>query len=164
MPPRVRNHVHLMPSILDRLLDDAPGDTTEPPTVRFQTIQQLKDAVTRDLESLLNTRQEAWDGLLLESEELQHSLMAYGLPDFTAYSLLNAHDRQRIRLAIEQTIAAFEPRMLHVRVTLTPPRESDRTLRFSIEALLRLEPAPEPVVFDAILQLNTHNYVVHGRD
>ena len=41
---------------------------------------------------------------------------------------------------------------------------NDRALRFRIEALLRVEPAPEPVTFDAVLQLNTQKYVVQGHD
>jgi type VI secretion system protein ImpF len=50
-----------------------------------------------------------------------------------------------------------------VRVILEPPREKDRTLRFRIEALLRIEPAVEPVTFDAVLRLNTQEYVVQGK-
>jgi type VI secretion system protein ImpF len=74
------------------------------------------------------------------------------------------NDRNRIRRALEQAIATFEPRFERVRVNLELPREQDRTLRFRIEALLRVEPAPEPVTFDAVLRLNTQEYVVQGQD
>jgi predicted component of type VI protein secretion system len=37
-------------------------------------------------------------------------------------------------------------------------------LRFRVEAVLPLRPAPEPVVFDAVLQLNTQEYEVRGQD
>jgi type VI secretion system protein ImpF len=36
-------------------------------------------------------------------------------------------------------------------------------LRFRIDALLRVDPAPEPVTFDAVLQLNTQQYLVKGQ-
>jgi type VI secretion system protein ImpF len=161
---RVDQGASLLPSILDRLLDDAPDVSHEPVPDRFQNLRQLKRAVTRDLEALLNTRQELWDELPSEYSELRHSLLVYGLPDFTAFTLLNPHDRNRIRRAVEQAIALFEPRLTRVRVTLEAPRQHEPILRFHIEALLRVEPAPEPVTFDAMLQLHTQEYVVRGQD
>jgi type VI secretion system protein ImpF len=161
---RVDHEASILPSILDRLLDDAPDVSHEPIPNRFQNLRQLKRAVTRDLEALLNTRQEMLDELPPEFAEVRRSLMAYGLPDFTAFSLLNAHDRSRIRRALEQVIATFEPRLDRVRVALEPPRQYEQALRFHIEALLRVEPAPEPVTFDAMLQLQTQHYVVRGAD
>lgn len=161
---RVDQRTSLQPSILDRLLDDAPDVSREPLPDRFQNLRQLKRAVTRDLEALLNTRQEVWEELPSEFTELHRSLLVYGLPDFTPLSLLNPHDSNRIRRAVEQAIALFEPRLNRVRVTLQAPREHEPALRFHIEAFLRVEPAPEPVNFDAVLQLHTKEYVVRGQD
>jgi type VI secretion system protein ImpF len=153
----------ILPSILDRLLDDAPDVSHDALPDRFQTLRQLKQAVTRDLEALLNTRQAVWEELAVEYTELHRSLLVYGLPDFSAFSPLEPHDRNRIRRAVEQAIALFEPRLSRVRVTLETPRQHEHTLLFHIEALLRLEPAPEPVVFDAMLQLHTQEYTVRGQ-
>lgn len=164
MPPRVDNEISLLPSVLDRLLDDEPGARREPLPRRAQNLRQLKKAVTRDLEALLNTRQEMLRELPAEFTALSRSILTYGLPDFTAFGLLNTHDRNRIRRVLEQAVATYEPRLARVRVTLEPPREYDRSMRFRIEALLRVEPAPEPVTFDAMLQLSTHEYTVQGRD
>jgi type VI secretion system protein ImpF len=161
---RVDHEAGLLPSILDRLLEDQPEVSREPILDRFQNLRQLKKAVTRDLEALLNTRRELQDEPPPEFAEVRRSLMTYGLPDFTAFSLLNPHDRNRIRRAVEQVIAMFEPRLQRVRVTLQPPRQYEQALRFHIEALLRVEPAPEPVTFDAILQLHSKQYVVRGQD
>jgi type VI secretion system protein ImpF len=143
--PEVRTH----PSILDRLLDDEPEVAREPLHQRFQGVRQLQRAVTRDLEALLNTRQEQLAALPAACSEVQRSLLTYGLPDFTAWGLLSSADRQRLRRTLEQ-------------VTLEPPHEYERVVRFRIEALLRVEPAPEPVSFDAVLQLHTLEYVVRG--
>jgi type VI secretion system protein ImpF len=161
---RTERDVSLLPSVLDRLLDDQPDVSHEPIPNRFQTLRQLKQAVTRDVENLLNTRQEMLQELSPEFAELRRSLVTYGLPDFTPLNLLNPHDRNRIRRALEQAIATFEPRLARVRVSLEPPRQHEPTLRFHVEALLRVEPAPEPVAFDAMLQLHTLEYVVRGRD
>ena len=37
-----------------------------------------------------------------------------------------------------------------------------RVLRFQIEALLKMDPAPEQVLFDTVLQLNSGEYQVKG--
>ncbi len=152
----------IVPSVLDRLLDDAPNVSREPVTGRFQNVRDLERAVARDLEALLNTRQETLEDLPSEFEEVNRSLVTYGLPDFTSLSLMSQDDRNRIRRAVEHAIAEFEPRLQRVRVTLEPPRENDRGLRFRIDAQLPVDPAPEPVTFDAVLQLNTKQYVVQG--
>jgi type VI secretion system protein ImpF len=159
---RVENDTGLLPSILDRLLDDAPNLQYEAIPNRFQDLRQVKEAVKRDIEALLNTRQETLDELPQSFTEVRRSLLVYGLPDCTALSLHNPQDHRRIRQALEYTIATFERRLERVRVTVEPPQPYDHALRFRIDALLRVEPAPEPITFDAMLQLNTRQYVVQG--
>lgn len=161
----VGNNISLVPSILDRLLDEDPKTSQEPIPNRFQTVRQLKRSVASDLEALLNTRR----SLLLEEvpsdfSEINRSLLSYGLPDFTSANLTSEDDRSRIRRSLERAIAAFEPRLDRVRVTVDHPEKHDRALRFRIDALLRVEPAREPVTFDAVLQLNTQRYRVQGGD
>jgi len=157
--PRANDECDILPSALDRLLDDEPGVSHEPLSERFIDLRQLTQAVARDLEALLNTRQEALEELPSELVEVSHSLRTYGLPDFTALSLTNPQDRQRIRRALEQAIAVFEPRLDRVRVTVETPHQHEQALHFHVEALLRVEPAPIPVAFDATL-LKTQEYTV----
>lgn len=161
---RVEHEVIIVPSVLDRLLDNEPEAAQEPTADRYQSVRELKRSVARDLEALLNTRREALDEIPSEFTEVNRSLVNYGLQDFTAFNLLSLSDRNRVRRALEQVIAAFEPRLERVRVNLEPPREHDRTLRFRIEALLNMKPATEPVTFDTVLQLYTQAYVVKGQD
>ena len=82
----------------------------------------------------------------------------------TAASLLSLRDRSYIRRALEDAIAAFEPRLDRVRITVDDPQSNERVLRFRVEGWLRIEPVPEPVAFDTVLQLTTREYVVQGRD
>jgi len=159
-----RDFPEIVPSLLDRLLDDHPDASQEPISSRFQDLREMRAAVARDLESLLNTRQEALDEVPAEFEEVSRSLLVYGLPDFTAFNLLNPSDLGRLRHPIENTIANFEPRLQRVRVTMEPPRENERSVRFRTEALMRVDPGTGPVAFDTVLQLGTQQYQVKGQD
>jgi type VI secretion system protein ImpF len=76
---------------------------------------------------------------------------------------LGEKDRARIRRILEETILTFEPRLLRVRVTLEPRREYDKALRFRVDALLRVDPAPAPVTFDTVWRVETQEYTVQGR-
>ena len=161
---RADQRTNIVPSILDRLIDDAPNESREPVTSRFQSIREMERVVARDLEALLNARRETLEELPSEFEEVNRSLLTYGLPDLSSFSLLSENDRNRVRRVIEQTIAAAEPRLGRVSVKLEPPRDHDRGLRFRIDAHLQVDPAPEPVSFDGQLQLQTQQYFVRGQD
>lgn len=163
MANRFGEDMGTMPSILDRLVDNEPKTTHEPTDRRLQSVRELERVVARDLEALLNTRQEALEELPPEFTEVNRSLVTYGLPDFTAMTMLSQPDRNRIRRAVERAIATFEPRLDRVRVTLETPRAHERGVRFRIDALLKVEPASEPITFDAVLQLNTQEYMVRSQ-
>jgi type VI secretion system protein ImpF len=154
----------VVPSILERLLDDNPDISREPIGDRFYDIRQMKAAVANDLEELLNTRREALTDLPVEFVEANKSLLVYGLPDFTSLNWLDPTDCSRIKRLIEVAITRFEPRLERVRVSMQEPNRNDRTLRFKIEAMLRIEPSREPVAFDTVLQLATQGYSVRGQD
>jgi type VI secretion system protein ImpF len=156
---RYENEIRITPSVLDRLLDYEPEVSREPLASRSKSLRQLKQSVKRDLEQLLNTRQSA-DWLPPDLEELNNSLAAYGLPDFSAVSIKSPAEQNRLRRALEAAIAIFEPRLQDITVTLLPLDDYQRSLHFRIDARLRIEPAPEPVTFDALLQLSSGAYLV----
>jgi predicted component of type VI protein secretion system len=53
----------LVPALLERLLDDDPGNSRERVGDRFYDVRRMKAAVAHDLEELPNTRREALDDL-----------------------------------------------------------------------------------------------------
>jgi len=55
MPP-IPSEQPLVPSLLDRLLDDDPTQTREPMKARHQVLREMKLSLRRDVENLLNTR------------------------------------------------------------------------------------------------------------
>jgi len=159
---RIDNEVRITLSVLDRLLDYEPEVSYEPPASRAKTLRLFRQAVRRDLEWLLNTRQVA-TRLPAGLKEVRNSLAAYGLPDFTAANTNDSDDQAQVRSAIEETIRTFEPRLQDVVVTLEPRRETERSLRFRIDAVMMVDPAPEPVTFDTTLQLVSGEYKVQEK-
>lgn len=145
-----------MRSLMDRLVDaPLPEDTG-----KRISIQDVRNGVSRDLEHLLNTRSEGARLIPDTFKECRASSLTFGILDFSSYSLLSPHDRDRIRRSLEQAIALHESRLSRVRVQLEPQRELDRALRFRIEALMELGDNDEKVQFDAVLQLNTQTYMI----
>ncbi|MEO5860147.1 MAG: type VI secretion system baseplate subunit TssE [Pyrinomonadaceae bacterium] len=138
----------LQPSVFDRLIDLEPQSTNEIGGNRY-SLNELRAAVRRDLEALLNTRKLVLD--LPASSELQRSILTYGIPEVAMVNLADANEMVGLRKAIEDTIRLFEPRFLDVSVSIEPPGSTDRSLRFKIEARLDLNPEPEPLVFDSVL-------------
>ena len=149
-------------SLLDRLIDREPRQLDDSQTTRAQSVRHLKAAVRRDLEWLLNTRRNP-DAAPDSMEELSQSVYNYGLPDFTAVSLNSPKDRDWLLVEVERTVALFEPRLRDVRVSfLESPGTNARTLHFQIEGLLDMDPAPEQVSFDTMLQLINGDYQIRG--
>jgi type VI secretion system protein ImpF len=153
------NDLRITPSLLDRLIDLDPRSTNEAPKSRLSGLADLKHSVRRDVEWLLNSRR----GLAKideNMEELNLSLAAYGLPDFTTLSIKNPDERDILTEAIESALEYFEPRLIAVKVTLEPFSDNDKQLTFRIEASLNVEPSPEPVVFDTVLQAGSGEFQV----
>jgi type VI secretion system protein ImpF len=150
-------------SVLERLIDREPGSKQEPSPTRSQSVRLLKASVRRDLEWLLNTRQNP-DAVKEEYPELSRSIYNYGLPDFSSLSFDNVKDRTRLLRHLEQTIRIFEPRLASPRVIPVQMDDgrSSRIIRFQIEGLLKMDPAPEQVTFDTVLQLSSGEYQIRG--
>jgi type VI secretion system protein ImpF len=158
---RTDNEVRITPSVLDRLLDHEPQISREPIASRHKSLRQLKDSVKRDLEWLLNTRQNP-DDIPAGLKEVHHSLATYGLPDFSSASVKSPSDQNLMRHSIEEAIRIFEPRLKNVLVFLEASQGTERALHFRIEAFLDIDPAPEPVTFDTMLELHSGEYKVQG--
>jgi type VI secretion system protein ImpF len=159
---RVRRNQPLLPSVLDRLLDDDPENSRDPPASRYQVLREMKMAVRRDLENLLNTRIRCLN-VPENLKELKRSLINYGIPDIAGARLGSAQQREEFCRLLQNIIRQYEPRFLSVTVTPSPATDpQDRTFRFRIDAMLVAEPAPEPIIFDSELRPASGSFEVKG--
>ena len=93
---RIRQDQPLVPSVLDRLLDDDPDNHKEVERPRTTVLREIKQSIRRDLENLLNTRLRCVP-FPQELEELERSLVNYGIPDFTQAAMGARSSRDRMR-------------------------------------------------------------------
>jgi len=147
------------PSLLDKLLGEGarpPGSGMAP----RQTIEQVKDSVVRDIEMLLNTHAPFDPAELAGLPLVGRSLLTLGLTDISAMSMASDRDRLRITEALRKALADHDRRLTQVEVKVRPTEAGMAGLMFSIRAQLLLNPAVEPVSFDAVLQPGSHRYAV----
>ena len=147
------------PCLFDKLFDDLPQKGGYEVFKRL-SLEEMKDAVARDVEALLNNRFTVSDELLRLYPHCQRSLVTYGIQDFSGRSLASSVDRSHICRSLESAISVHEPRLMQVKVSLNPAQHSTGALRFSINAMLVVHPSREPVSFDAMLQPTTLQYAV----
>jgi type VI secretion system protein ImpF len=122
-----------------------------------QALPGVVRAVRRDLEWLLNTRRTP---IAVPSSlpETTRSVFNYGLPDLTSFSYEGGDDRARLLRGVEDIVALFEPRLAGARVAMvetTGEGTHQKELRFVIEGTLRVEPTPERVAFDTVIEMGS---------
>lgn len=131
-------------SLLDRLTERGEARRGDAPS-----LHALRDGLRRDLEALLNTRRRmySWGE---ELEELDRSLLNYGLSDFTNESLGSADFREEFVAHVEGVVRRLEPRISAFDVHLLPNGDPlDRTLRFRITGYVTLGAERQELAFDS---------------
>lgn len=158
MPSGLERNVRL--SLLDRLIDQEPESNTDPHMSRFESVNQFRKSIKRDLEFLLNTVRNA-DPIPDAYNELRRSVYFYGLPDLNGVALDNPQDEARLLRSLEDAITTFEPRLTRVRVIAYERLSKKKSsLVFHVEALLMIDPQPEPISFDTVLEIAKGSYTV----
>jgi type VI secretion system protein ImpF len=151
----------LLPSLLDRLTAPPGGESPiDPDADRPRQIDQFRNQVKRDLEYLLNSRRALAD-FPADRDQLNHSLLTFGLPDFSDKGLVALLSGE-LKNAVVQAIERFEPRLSNVEIEIDHEYHGSQALRFHISARLNVEPEREPVTFETIMALDTLKFEVQG--
>jgi type VI secretion system protein ImpF len=146
---------NVQPSLLDRLIDESPRESADVPKSHEESARLFRISVQRDVELLLNTRRSIVPVDTMFGE-VRNSVHEFGLPDTTGSSPGTPEGRKRLTDDVRDTILRFEPRLANVSVRLS---ESDRIktpqVRFLVVGTLRMDPTPEQIVFDTVLDMST---------
>ncbi|MGO6678980.1 type VI secretion system baseplate subunit TssE [Rhizobium leguminosarum] len=149
-------------SILDRLIDEAPDRTVDPPMSFVDQVRDVREAIRRDLEALLNTRRcPATPPAALS--ELRDALVSYGVDGIVSANLMTDQAKLKLAQAIERRIALFETRLSDVRVTILKSRTmTERALRMRIQATFRLHEGMPPIRFESTIDPSTQRFLVEA--
>ncbi len=144
---------NVQPSLLDRLTDESPRTPADQSLARDESARRFRMSVQRDVEQLLNTRRNIVPVNAM-FVEVHNSVHEYGLPDTTGIAPNTAEGVKRLTDEVRDTILRFEPRLANVKVRLV---ENDQVrtpqVRFVVEGTLRMDPTPEQIVFDTVLDI-----------
>lgn len=149
--------------LLDRLLDDNPGGPPERPPFRVLSRHKFAQSVVRDLSALLNTRTTARVISPDKKRDHTHTVLDYGLEDFTHLSPASNEDRETLRKAITQAITLYEPRLEVHKITVSPIEGHHRNAMISCEVWLIADDVREPVSFRINLNTSESTVQVDGR-
>jgi type VI secretion system protein ImpF len=156
------SHV-LRHSVLDRVAG-SPGRGSD--REHRIGVDDLRAAIRRDLEWLLNTRR-IEEEKIESYEEVEQSILTYGLPDLNHYSRSSASDRAGLCRTIEAAIRRFEPRLdpRTVRVEFIPTQAvDDFSVHFRISGMIRVDPIREAISFDTSMDPNSGMMEVNEAD
>jgi type VI secretion system protein ImpF len=156
--PDTRHRQPYLPTLIDRLQDDAPRRASEHPDQYAPSAARMRDIVLRDLTLLLNTTGFA-DHIDSALQPLvAASVINYGLPPMSG-SYLADHNWMRMEAAIRTAIVRFEPRLVPESLMITPlgANEGSRfnVLTFELRGLVNLSPYPLEFRVQSALDLET---------
>jgi type VI secretion system protein ImpF len=154
----------LQPSLLDRLTDHAPDSRRESADQQTLTMQQLRQAVLRDLAWLLNTSDLETSEDMTATPLAAKSTINFGVPGFTGMVRVGGRGGG-LEAMIAESIRSFEPRIRpdSIRVRLRPMAEDNPlpALVFEIEGELWAQPVPQQLFLETSIELETRLVVVN---
>jgi len=156
----LRPHAHLLPTLFDRLKDDAPHRKTELAGDFTISHKQLREIVQRDLIFLLNTTSLDSDMDLNSYPEVISSVLNYGIPAL-AGSYMHGHKWADLEKAIRRAILRFEPRLDPEGLMITPlmkdqSEQNYNVLLFEICGKILTKPYPTAFIVQSAFDLETN--------
>jgi type VI secretion system protein ImpF len=150
------------PGLFDRLDDDSEHAPRNKRDVRARALDEAMRSVTRDLQSLLNTRSALSQALLAPYSAVSGSIVNYGLIDFAGMCMNSDTDQQEICKSVRLAIERHEPRLHKVEVTLRARKGAINRVDFVITAQLKSGAQTEPMSFNAVFRPSLQQYSIEG--
>lgn len=159
--PTTHANAQLLPTLFDRLRDEAPSRASELPSEYAVSPAQMRDIVQRDLAYLLNTTNA--EDLIDRTRhaDAASSTINFGVPPL-AGSYLSERRWADIERIIRRAIQDYEPRLMPETVTVVPLMKEGgaagdyNVLLFEIRALIYLRPYPLAFTVQSAVDLETN--------
>lgn len=155
-------HAYLLPTLLERLRDDDVSRRTETSADYMVTPFQMREIIRDALTDLFNTinMDKAIDSR--RYPEAAASVINYGIAPI-AGGYLSDITWVDVERMVRKAILQFEPRIIPETLRISPPPETDgrraaNMLRFTIQAMIHMDPYPVEFSLQSDLDLET-NYL-----
>ena len=147
-------------SLLEALVDRDPVSTEGLDRRRdfAHQSERVQVSLRQDIRDLLNTRQRVlpWSEHLTE---LTSSVFDFGVEDVAGVDLSTAERRQQFVSRLASVIRKHDSRFVHVKVEpVEEEHQSDRVLRFRMEARVRVENRTDRAVYNFELETATRQF------
>ena len=135
-----------MPTLLDRLCDDAPHESSEAPQAYTFNRGRMRETVLRDLSLLLNTTDQSDLIDAAQYPAAANSTLNYGVPAL-AGGYLSEKKWADIERMIRRAITQFEPRLVPQTLRVKPLLKDQASanynvLTFEISGHIQISPYP----------------------
>lgn len=155
-----RSERRYLPTLFDRMMDDAPSERSEPPEAYATTRAQMRQIIQRDLAYLLNTTNQA--DLFVDKSHTQvaSSSINYGVPPL-AGGYLSEKKWADIEAMIRKAIRDFEPRLMPDTLMVRPLLKEHASahynvLTFEISGFVQMQPYPMEFIVQSAVDLETN--------
>lgn len=155
-----RTERRYLPTLLDRLCDDAPSETAEGPDAYSHSRADVRAIIQRDLALLLNTTNQSE---LIDAKAhpyAANSTINYGVPPL-AGGYLSEKKWVDIENMIRQAIWNYEPRLMQETLRVRPVLKSQASanynvLTFEITGHIHMQPYPMEFAVQSHVDLETN--------
>lgn len=161
-----RPNQQLLPTLFDRLFDDAPRRVGELASEYTVDRRRMMDIVQRDLSFLLNTSSAEPDMDRERYPMVAKSVLNYGLPPLAGEHMASKTWRE-IESIVRRTILDYEPRILPNSLNIYPAKMKDKDadkaynmMSFIVKGQIFLEPYPMEFTVQSILDLESNRFLM----
>jgi len=160
-----RTEQRYLPTLFDRLCDDAPSESVEAPQAYASSRSQMREIIQRDLALLLNTTDQ---GDLINAQAHPHaarSTINFGVPAL-AGGYLSEKKWADIESMIRKAITTFEPRLIPDTLVVRPLLKDQHSahynvLIFEISGHIQMQPYPMEFTVQSNVDLETNRIELH---
>jgi len=164
--PEARHRQAWLPSLFDRLLDDAPSQRAERPDAYAPDSETMRRVVQRDLSLLLNTTSIDDEIDATRYPLVAASVVNYGIAPL-AGSYLSARNGEEIEKLVRRAILRFEPRLIAESLRVTPGRHPDplryNKLTLELHGLMHWSPYPLEFRIQSTFDFETNDVTLDAR-
>jgi type VI secretion system protein ImpF len=155
-----RQETRYLPTLFDRLCDDAPSESAESPKAYATNRAQMRLIIQRDLGFLLNTTNQADLFDVDKFPEAAKSTINFGVPHL-AGGYLSEKKWNDIEFMLRDAIRNFEPRIMAETLIVRPLHKEHASshynvLTFEIAGLIQMQPYPMEFMVQSVVDLETH--------